>query len=115
MANSPDTFLSGSNIDFIEGLYARWLEDPSSVDPSWRELFSGTRTEGRPLLGSGDGRAQPGNGRGARNGPAVAARAVNGGNGAAAAPARAQLVSVGDVPASSPRCSCSRGWTRRCT
>ena len=100
MPNPTDTFLSGSNIDFIEGLYARWLEDPSSVDPSWRELFSGTRTEGRPLLGSGDGRAQPGNGRGAGNGPAVAARAVNGGNGAAAAPARAQLVSVGDVPAS---------------
>src|SRR5215469_2499271 len=103
MPNPTDTFLSGSNIDFIEGLYARWLEDPSSVDPSWRELFSGTRTEGRPLLGSGDGRAQPTNGHGAGNGPAVAARAVNGGNGAAVVvpgtPARGQLVTVGDVPA----------------
>jgi len=101
MPNPTDTFLSGSNIDFIEGLYARWLEDPSSVDPSWRELFAGTRTEGHPLLGSGDGRAQPANGHGTGNGPAVVARAVNGGNGApvASAPARGQLVSVGDVPA----------------
>ena len=31
MPNPTDTFLSGSNIDFIEGLYARWLEDPSSA------------------------------------------------------------------------------------
>jgi 2-oxoglutarate dehydrogenase E1 component len=101
MSNLTDTFLSGSNIDFIEGLYARWLEDPASVDPSWRELFSRTRTDGRPFLGSGDGRAQPTSGQGATNGSAVAARALNGGNGAAAsaAPARAQLVSVGDVPA----------------
>ena len=101
MPNPTDTFLSGSNIDFIEGLYARWLEDPSSVDPSWGELFAGTRTDGRPLLGSGDGRAQPTNGHGAGNGSAVAIRAVNGGNGAAVAsvPARGQLVSVGDMPA----------------
>ena len=27
MPNPTDTFLSGSNIDFIEGLYARWLAD----------------------------------------------------------------------------------------
>jgi len=101
MPNPTDTFLSGSNIDFIEGLYARWLEDPSSVDPSWRELFSGTRNEGRPLLGSGDGQVQPTNGRGAGNGSPVAARSVNGGNGTApsGAPARAQLVTVGEVPA----------------
>src|SRR5215813_3287880 len=56
MPNAPDSFLSGSNIDFIEGLYARWLEDPSSVDPSWRELFAGTVASGRPLLATnGDG------------------------------------------------------------
>ncbi|MGZ3479598.1 MAG: 2-oxoglutarate dehydrogenase E1 subunit family protein, partial [Myxococcaceae bacterium] len=102
MPNPTDTFLSGSNIDFIEGLYARWLEDPTSVDASWRELFAGTTspTAGRPLLGSGDDRAQPTNGHAAANG--AAAKAVNG-NGAAAvaqAPATARTqVSVGDVPA----------------
>jgi 2-oxoglutarate dehydrogenase E1 component len=101
MPNPTDTFLSGANIDFIEGLYARWLEDPSSVDPSWRELFAAARTDGNPLLGSGDGRAQPTNGHGAGNGQAVAARAVNGGNGAAVAAvaSRGPLVSVGDMPA----------------
>ncbi|MGZ6132683.1 MAG: 2-oxoglutarate dehydrogenase E1 subunit family protein, partial [Myxococcaceae bacterium] len=100
MPNPTDTFLSGSNIDFIEGLYARWLEDPTSVDASWRELFAGTTATGRPFLGSGDLRAQPTNGHAAANG--AAAKAVNG-NGAAAvaqAPAAARTqVSVADVPA----------------
>ena len=100
MATPTDTFLSGSNIDFIEGLYARWLEDPSSVDASWRELFAGNRTDGQPLLGSGDGRAQPTNGHAAGGDRAAVAKPVNG-NGAAAATAVApsQVVSVGDVPA----------------
>ncbi len=40
MSNFQDSYLSGANIEFIEGLYARYLEDPASVDPSWRELFS---------------------------------------------------------------------------
>ena len=102
MPNPTDTFLSGSNIDFIEGLYARWLEDPTSVDASWRELFAGTTSTGRPLLGSGDGRAQPTNGHAAANG--AVAKAVNG-NGAPAVPQAppaatlAQAVSVADVPA----------------
>jgi 2-oxoglutarate dehydrogenase E1 component len=34
-------FLSGSNSDFIEGLYERYLADPGSVDSSWAEFFSG--------------------------------------------------------------------------
>ena len=38
MANFQDTYLSGANIDFIEGLYARYLEDPASVDVSWRVI-----------------------------------------------------------------------------
>ena len=100
MPNPTDTFLSGTNIDFIEGLYARWLEDPASVDPSWRELFASTSGSGRPLLGSTDGQARPG------NGPPVAAGAgaVRGANGngaaVAVAPARGAPVTVGDVPAS---------------
>src|SRR5690606_23306690 len=39
MAIKQESFLNGANIDFIEGLYQRYLEDPASVDPSWRELF----------------------------------------------------------------------------
>lgn len=33
-------FLNGGNSDFIEGLYARYLADPGSVDASWAEFFS---------------------------------------------------------------------------
>ncbi|HYV47928.1 MAG TPA: hypothetical protein VFA20_23875, partial [Myxococcaceae bacterium] len=39
MQNFQESFLSGANIDFIEGLHERFLRDPSSVDPSWREIF----------------------------------------------------------------------------
>ncbi len=49
MANFQDSYLSGANIDFIEGLYARYLEDPSSVDPSWREVFERNDGIGRPI------------------------------------------------------------------
>ncbi|HEY2070329.1 MAG TPA: 2-oxoglutarate dehydrogenase E1 component [Rhizomicrobium sp.] len=34
------TFLSGANAAFIEGLYARWLENPDAVEPSWRAYFA---------------------------------------------------------------------------
>jgi 2-oxoglutarate dehydrogenase E1 component len=34
------TFLSGSNAEFIAELYTRYLEDPASVDPSWRRFFA---------------------------------------------------------------------------
>jgi 2-oxoglutarate dehydrogenase E1 component len=50
MANFQDSYLSGGNIDFIEGLYARYLEDPSNVDPSWRELFERNDGAGRPIF-----------------------------------------------------------------
>ena len=55
MSNFQDSFLSGSNIDFIEALYARFLEDPRSVDPSWRELFERQRGQGRPIYVNGRG------------------------------------------------------------
>ncbi|HEX6978765.1 MAG TPA: 2-oxoglutarate dehydrogenase E1 component [Alphaproteobacteria bacterium] len=39
----PDlkTILSGANGAFISDLYARYLRDPRSVDPSWAEFFAG--------------------------------------------------------------------------
>ena len=33
------SFLFGTNAPFIEGLYAQYLEDPSSVDGAWRAFF----------------------------------------------------------------------------
>ena len=60
-----NTFLYGSNATFIAELYSRFLEDPGSVDESWRSFFAELRgrrrrtcsTElRRPGLGPG---AQP--------------------------------------------------------
>ncbi len=44
-ANSP-SFLGGSTA-YIEDLYARFLKDPDSVDPSWREYFAQMTDGGR--------------------------------------------------------------------
>src|SRR5215813_4946846 len=40
MQTDPTTFLSGPNATFIAELYARYLEDPQSVDASWRGFFA---------------------------------------------------------------------------
>ena len=34
------TFLTGQNAAFIAELYARYLDDPQSVDASWRGFFA---------------------------------------------------------------------------
>ncbi len=33
------SFLYGGNAAFVEDLYARWLENPGSVEPSWQAFF----------------------------------------------------------------------------
>ena len=40
MAVANSTFLTGANAGFIAELYTRFLEDPLSVDESWRRFFS---------------------------------------------------------------------------
>ncbi|MGB1025292.1 MAG: 2-oxoglutarate dehydrogenase E1 subunit family protein, partial [Rhodospirillaceae bacterium] len=49
------SFLSGSNAIYIAEVYSRYLEDPSSVDPSWIELFEefhdGAEELGADLIG----------------------------------------------------------------
>ena len=34
------SFLYGGNAAFVEDLYARWAENPDSVDPSWQAFFA---------------------------------------------------------------------------
>ncbi len=34
------SFLYGGNADYIEELYARYEDDPNSVDPQWRDFFA---------------------------------------------------------------------------
>jgi len=42
--------LNGGNAAFIAELYARFVEDPSSVDQSWREFFSMMSDDARAVL-----------------------------------------------------------------
>ncbi|HMO42987.1 MAG TPA: hypothetical protein PKB04_06630, partial [Phenylobacterium sp.] len=34
------SFLYGGNLAFVEDLYARWAENPNSVEASWRAFFA---------------------------------------------------------------------------
>src|ERR1700733_15846799 len=34
------SFLSGTNAQFLEGLYAQYLANPASVDPEWQAYFA---------------------------------------------------------------------------
>src|SRR5437763_4141426 len=44
------TFLTGANAGFIAELYTRFLEDPRSVDESWRRFFSEMNDDVATLL-----------------------------------------------------------------
>ncbi len=41
MGEDVFSYANLANATFLEGLYQRYLEDPSSVDPSWRGFFAG--------------------------------------------------------------------------
>ena len=51
------SFLYGANAQFIEQLYAQWLENPEAVEPSWRAWFTqlGQRGLSPTQLGRGPG------------------------------------------------------------
>jgi 2-oxoglutarate dehydrogenase E1 component len=42
---SETSFLYGANGAFVEDLYARWAQDQSSVEPSWRAFFGSLREQ----------------------------------------------------------------------
>src|SRR3712207_3936623 len=44
-AFAQTAFLYGGNAAYIEQLYARYSENPASVDPEWREFFSALKDE----------------------------------------------------------------------
>ena len=52
-------FLYGGNSAFIEDLYARYLEDPAAVDPSWRAYFDELGPETRALFELSQAALQP--------------------------------------------------------
>ncbi|HXS38822.1 MAG TPA: 2-oxoglutarate dehydrogenase E1 component, partial [Stellaceae bacterium] len=77
----PDqtTFLTGLNAEYIAELHARFVEDPASVDESWRQFFASLEDEPqtveKELKGPGWGRPAPPL---IANGHAVAVPATNG-------------------------------------
>jgi 2-oxoglutarate dehydrogenase E1 component len=79
MAESDgSTLLSGANAGFLAALYARWLEDPQSVEPSWRGFFTELSAEGALLPQERDARAPVrGLGRAAADGLAARGRALD--------------------------------------
>ncbi|MDP6108762.1 MAG: hypothetical protein QGF71_01635, partial [Rhodospirillales bacterium] len=50
MASSLDSFLSGTNATYVAELYARFLENPNSVDPSWVKFFTELADDLREVL-----------------------------------------------------------------
>ncbi|MBL9039510.1 MAG: 2-oxoglutarate dehydrogenase E1 component [Archangium sp.] len=75
----PDSYLTGANIDFIEAQYARYLDNPTSVDPSWREAFQNVRPDGKPLIIDGLSLPKPRwNGSGHSSAPAPSAMGLQG-------------------------------------
>jgi 2-oxoglutarate dehydrogenase E1 component len=90
------SFLSGVNAPFVAELYARFLEDPASVDPSWASFFGELGDDARAALSDYAGaswaprRTHVLSGNGAGNGAAAAAvaevKAPKGAPPAAAAP-----------------------------
>ncbi len=41
---------SGANAAFLADLYARWVANPTSVDPSFADLFAAMNDEARAVL-----------------------------------------------------------------
>ncbi len=50
MAQDQATALFGTNATYIAEIYARYLDDPSSVDPTWSSFFRDLGDEGRAVL-----------------------------------------------------------------
>ncbi len=49
------TAFNGANAAFIADLYARWINDPAAVDPSFAELFSALNDEARSVIEDASG------------------------------------------------------------
>src|SRR5687767_4190972 len=45
-AFAQTAFLYGGNASYIEDLYARYQQDPKSVDAEWQAFFGGLKDEG---------------------------------------------------------------------
>ncbi len=49
------SFLQGHNAEYVEQLYARYVTDPSSVDPSWKSFFDELGDDNRAVVEEAQG------------------------------------------------------------
>ncbi|MCZ6509837.1 MAG: 2-oxoglutarate dehydrogenase E1 component, partial [Alphaproteobacteria bacterium] len=77
------SFLNGANATFVAEIYAKYLENPDSVDPSWRDFFATLHDDVGELLEEMRGASW------APRNTAVVGHGSNGGNGHATTPATA--------------------------
>jgi 2-oxoglutarate dehydrogenase E1 component len=54
-AFEQSSFLYGGNAHFIEGLYARYLENPAAVDTHWRQFFAGLQDDPQTVKAQASG------------------------------------------------------------
>ncbi|RIK86149.1 MAG: 2-oxoglutarate dehydrogenase E1 component [Hyphomicrobiales bacterium] len=52
---SLTSFLYGGNADYIERLHAAWLDEPSAVDPEWRDFFAALRDDAGDVRRAAEG------------------------------------------------------------
>lgn len=85
--SEQSSFLFAQNAAFIADLYARYSDDPGSVDPSWAAFFRGLGEDERALLDENAGPSwRKANGQVADAGGLAEALGLDGGSAPAAAP-----------------------------
>ncbi len=95
------TAFSGGNAAFLADLYARWVADPATVDPSFAELFAALDEEAVAVLQDASGASwAPRQFEVERPEPVPAAKPIEKGDAKAAKPAPAAAPSVEQVRAS---------------
>ena len=52
---SLTSFLYGGNADYIEALYARYKEDPSSVGVEWQDFFGTLQDDAKDVMKNAEG------------------------------------------------------------
>ncbi|MBN9028060.1 MAG: hypothetical protein J0H20_21355, partial [Rhizobiales bacterium] len=54
-AFATSSFLYGGNATYIEDLYARYQNDPASVDPEWQTFFSALKDDPKAVVAEARG------------------------------------------------------------
>ncbi|MCC7427962.1 MAG: 2-oxoglutarate dehydrogenase E1 component [Alphaproteobacteria bacterium] len=70
------TALSGGNAAFIAEIYAKWVDNPAAIDPSWAEVFAALNEDARAVLKDLEGATWRPRKAGIVNGEAEAAAPV---------------------------------------